>query len=174
MMKVGYAVKKPPMFKGVNYDYWKERMIAFFESNHIDISNVVEKGNHNPLNPQRNEIPRDRWTDEHKSRFLLNSQARNALLCALSHEEYSKVHSFRNAKQMRDTLVITYEGFSKVKRNKLSLLTHKYELFSMEEGEDIQTMFGCFQTIMNKLRSLGRHYDMYDHIDKVLQNLSRK
>ncbi|RZC29387.1 hypothetical protein D0Y65_001102 [Glycine soja] len=154
MMKVGYAVKKPPMFKGVNYDYWKERMIAFFESNHIDISNVVEKGNHNPLNPQRNEIPRDRWTDEHKSRFLLNSQARNALLCALSHEEYSKVHSFRNAKQMRDTLVITYEGFSKVKRNKLSLLTHKYELFSMEEGEDIQTMFGCFQTIMNKLRSL--------------------
>ena len=38
---------------------------------------------------------------------------------------------------MWETLAITYEGSSKVKHNKLSLLTHKYELFSMEEGEDI-------------------------------------
>jgi len=44
----------------------------------------------------------------------------------------------------------------------------------MEEGEDIQTMFGCFQTILNELRSLGRHYDNYDHIDKILWSLSRK
>jgi len=36
----------------------------------------------------------------------------------------------------------------------------------MEDGEDIQTMFQHFQTILNQLRSLGRHYDNYDHIDK--------
>jgi len=41
----------------------------------------------------------------------------------------------------------------------------------MKEGEDIQTMFGHFQTILNKLRSLGRHYD---HNDKILRSLSRK
>jgi len=51
--------------------------------------------------------------------------------------------------------------------NKLSFLTHKYELFSMNEGEDIQTMLERFQTILNELRSLGRHYDNYDHIDKI-------
>jgi len=44
----------------------------------------------------------------------------------------------------------------------------------MEEGEDIQTMFGRFQTILNELHSLGRHYDNYDHIDKILQGISRK
>jgi len=38
-----------PMLKGANYDYWKERMIVFFESTHIDMWNVVEKGNHIPL-----------------------------------------------------------------------------------------------------------------------------
>ena len=59
-MEEGYAANKPPMFKGANYEYSKERMIAFFESTHIDMWDVVEKGNHIPLDVQRNEIPRDR------------------------------------------------------------------------------------------------------------------
>ena len=35
-------------------------------------------------------------------------------------------------------------------------------------------MFGHFQTRLNKLRSLGKTYDNYDHIDKILRSLSRK
>ncbi|KAG4947024.1 hypothetical protein JHK82_043085 [Glycine max] len=54
------------------------------------------------------------------------------------------------------------------------MLTRKYELFSIEENKDIQCMFGHFQTILNELRSLGRTYDNYDHIDKILRSLSRK
>ena len=75
---------------------------------------------------------------------------------------------------MWGTLAIIYEEMSQVKRNKLSLLTHKYELFSMKEGEDIQSMFGRFQTILNELISLGRTYDNFDQIDKILRSLSRK
>jgi len=44
----------------------------------------------------------------------------------------------------------------------------------MEECEDIQSMFGSFQTILNELRSLGRTFDNYDHIDNILRSLSRK
>ena len=44
----------------------------------------------------------------------------------------------------------------------------------MEESEDIQSMFGRFQTILNELRSLDITYDNYDHIDKILISLSRK
>jgi len=90
-MEEGYTVNKPLMFKGANYDYWKEIMISFFEFTHIDMWDIVEKGNHIPLDAQRNEIPKDRWKNEHKSRFLLNSRARNALMHALSQEEYHKV-----------------------------------------------------------------------------------
>ena len=43
----------------------------------------------------------------------------------------------------------------------------------MEENEDIQCMFGCFQANLNELRSLGRTYDNYDHIDKILRSISR-
>ena len=35
-------------------------------------------------------------------------------------------------------------------------------------------MFGCIQTILNELRSLGKTYDDYDHTDKILRSLSRK
>lgn len=72
-----------------------------------------------------------------------------------------------------DTLAITYERSSQVKRNKLSLLTHKHEFFTVEEGEDIQYMIGCFQTILNEFMSLGITFDNYDHIDKILRSLSR-
>uniref|UniRef100_A0A151UIK3 UBN2 domain-containing protein n=2 Tax=Cajanus cajan TaxID=3821 RepID=A0A151UIK3_CAJCA len=75
---------------------------------------------------------------------------------------------------MWDTLAITYEGSLEVKRNKLSLLVRKYELFEMEENESIQTMFGRFQTIINELSFLGRTYHKFDHIEKLLRSLSRK
>ncbi|XP_029124661.1 uncharacterized protein LOC114914982 [Cajanus cajan] len=95
-------------------------------------------------------------------------------MCALSEEEYTKVHSFRSAKQMWDTIALTYEGSLEVKRKMLSLLACKYELFEMEKIESIQTMFGRFQTIVNELSFLGRTYDNFDHIDKLLQSLPRK
>jgi len=44
----------------------------------------------------------------------------------------------------------------------------------MEEGEDIQCMFSNFQAILNELRSLGRTFNNYDHIDKILRSLFRK
>lgn len=75
---------------------------------------------------------------------------------------------------MWDTLAITYEGSNQVRHNKLNLLRRQYELFIMEENEDMQSMFGCFQTTLNKLQSLGRTYDNYDNIDKILRSLSRK
>nr|KYP31693.1 hypothetical protein KK1_047847 [Cajanus cajan]KYP40208.1 hypothetical protein KK1_038464 [Cajanus cajan] len=44
----------------------------------------------------------------------------------------------------------------------------------MGENESIQTMFGRFQTIINELSFLGRTYDNFDHIDKLLCSLLRK
>jgi len=75
---------------------------------------------------------------------------------------------------MWDTLASTYEGSSQVKCNKLILLTCKYELFIMENGEYIQAMFGCFQTILNELCCLNKTFDNYDNIDKILRSLSKK
>lgn len=57
-------------------------------------------------------------------------------MCALSDEEYRKVHAFKGAKEMWDTLVVTYEGSNEGKINKLSLLMREYELFIMLDNEN--------------------------------------
>nr|KYP41253.1 hypothetical protein KK1_037375 [Cajanus cajan] len=170
MKKEGQAMNRPPLFRGTKYDYWKERMIAFFNTCHIGMWDVVEQGKYTPLDEAGNEIPKAHWSEEQKQRFMLNSKARNAFMCALSEEEYNKVHGFKSAKQMWDTLAITYEGSFEVS----ILLARKYELFKMEENKSIQTMFGRFQTIVNELFVLGRTYDNFDHIDKLLRSLPRK
>lgn len=36
---------------------------------------------------------------------------------------------------MQNTLGLTYEGCTKVKRNELSLIVHQYEFFNMEENK---------------------------------------
>jgi len=39
-----------------------------------------------------------------------------------------------------DTLQVTYEGITNVKRSRISTLTHEYELFRMNQNETIQDM----------------------------------
>uniref|UniRef100_A0A0R0KGD3 UBN2 domain-containing protein n=1 Tax=Glycine max TaxID=3847 RepID=A0A0R0KGD3_SOYBN len=123
--------------------------MAHFESIHIDLWDVIEHGNYIPLDDQLNEIPRTSWTDAQRQ-------------------------SYRSAKQKWDKLALTYEGSPQVKCNKLNLLTYKYELFTMEDGEDIQAIFGRFQTILIELCCLNRIFVNYDNIDKILRSLSRK
>ena len=62
-MEEGYFTDKPPLLKGVKYDYQKEWMIAHLESIHIDMWDVVENGNHIPYDNELNEIPRSQWTE---------------------------------------------------------------------------------------------------------------
>ena len=44
------------MFRGVKYDYWKERMIDHFKSMHIDLWDMFKNGNHIPYDAELNEI----------------------------------------------------------------------------------------------------------------------
>lgn len=72
-------------------------------------------------------------------------------MCALSEEEYIKVHAHKDTKDMWDTLDVTYEGCSEVTRNRLSLLTKHFELFTMiDVGSPISI---CFLYPSNTLSS---------------------
>jgi len=58
MENEGQVVNRPPLFKGVIYDYWKQRMIAFFESYHIGMLDMVENWDHIPYGDNLNEFPK--------------------------------------------------------------------------------------------------------------------
>ena len=47
-MEEGFATNKPPLFRGIKDDYWKECMISHFESIHIDLWDVVENRDYIP------------------------------------------------------------------------------------------------------------------------------
>ncbi|GAV68035.1 LOW QUALITY PROTEIN: UBN2 domain-containing protein, partial [Cephalotus follicularis] len=46
---------------------------------------------------------------------------------------------------------VTYEGTNQVKEAKISMLVHEYKMFTMNENEDIKSMFSRFTNIINAL-----------------------
>ncbi|RDY11392.1 hypothetical protein CR513_03948, partial [Mucuna pruriens] len=71
----GHAMNRRPLFKGQNYDYWKQRMMAFFDACHINMWDIVENDNYIPTNKEGAEILRSLWNKEQKTRYLLNPKA---------------------------------------------------------------------------------------------------
>ena len=75
---------------------------------------------------------------------------------------------------MWDTLQVTHEGTTYVKRSRINTLIHEYELFRMNQNESIQDMQKRFTHIVNHLASLGKTFQNEDLINTVLRCLSRK
>ena len=75
---------------------------------------------------------------------------------------------------MWDALQVTHEGTNDVKRSRINILTHEYELFRMYQYETIQDMKKRFTHIVNHLASLGKIFPNKDLIYKVLRCLSRQ
>ena len=89
-------------------------------------------------------------------------------------DEYFRVSNCKNAKEMWDTLQVTHEGTTNVKRSRINTLTNEYELFRMNQNETIQDMQKRFTHIVNHLASLGKIFPNKDLINKVLRCLSRE
>jgi len=75
---------------------------------------------------------------------------------------------------MWDTLQVTHEGTTDVKRSRINTLTHEYELFRMNLNETIQDMQKRFTHIINHLASLEKIFPNEDLVNKVLRCLSRE
>lgn len=73
---------------------------------------IVQNGNYISLDEKGEKLSKNEWTDDQKQTYLLNSKAQKSLMCVLSKEQYGKVHTYKGAKEMWETLVITYEGFA--------------------------------------------------------------
>eukprot|EP00252_Welwitschia_mirabilis_P004266 TRINITY_DN14557_c0_g1_i1.p1 TRINITY_DN14557_c0_g1~~TRINITY_DN14557_c0_g1_i1.p1 ORF type:complete len:129 (-),score=24.27 TRINITY_DN14557_c0_g1_i1:8-394(-) len=117
----GQAVSRPPFFNGSNYAHWKSKMSILWTSLNLDIWAVVEYGYTPPteIDIHGKEVPkpRDNWDASDKK--MMNAQAMNVIICALSTKEYDRVVQCTTAKDMWDTLRIAHEGTNIVKNSKL-------------------------------------------------------
>ncbi|GAV77149.1 UBN2 domain-containing protein, partial [Cephalotus follicularis] len=102
--------------------------------------------------------PRNTYNEDDRRRVQLNAKAKLVIICAINSSEFNRFSSCNSAKEMWDRLEVTYDGTNQVKDAKISMLVHDYELFSMNENEDIKSMFTRFTNIINALQSLDKTY----------------
>jgi len=79
-------------------------------------------------------------------------------------EESKRVDECDAAKKVWDTLKIHHEGTSHVKETRIYIGVRKFEIFEMNEEENIDEMYSRFTSIVNELRSLGKNYTTRDRI----------
>jgi len=152
-------------------------MQIFIEAIDLNIWETIEIGPYVPTivdasTSTTTEKPRDKWSEEDRRRVQYNLKAKNIITSAIGIDEYFRVSNYSNAKEMWDTLQLTHEGTTDVKRSRVNTLTHEYELFRMNTNE--KSMQKRFTHIVNHLVSLGKSFPNEDLINKVLICLSRE
>ncbi|GJW00072.1 hypothetical protein Tco_1555323 [Tanacetum coccineum] len=80
----------------------------------------------------------------------------------------------KTAKEICDTLLITHQGNSHVKDNKIDLLVQQYQQFTIPEEESIDSVFARFNTIITSLKALDEGFSSKNYVRKFLRALHLK
>ncbi|GJZ19949.1 zf-CCHC domain-containing protein [Tanacetum coccineum] len=78
------------------------------------------------------------------------------------------------AKGIWQSLLITHQGNSQVKDNKIDLLVQQYEQFTILEEESIDSGFARFNTIITSLKALDKGFSSKNNVRKFLRALHSK
>ncbi|KAK9008293.1 hypothetical protein V6N11_075193 [Hibiscus sabdariffa] len=168
------SIDKPPYFNGAHYSHWKNRMMIFVQSVDYLLWDVIEDG---PTIPMKRvgelQVPKERheWSAQERKQVKLNAKAMHILLCALGPEEFAKVSSCDNAKEIWDKLEVVHEGINEVKETKIGLLNLNYENFKMDPNEDIKAMFNRFSIIVNELKGFREAIPEDKFVRKLIYSL---
>ncbi|GAV88795.1 zf-CCHC domain-containing protein/UBN2 domain-containing protein [Cephalotus follicularis] len=117
--------------------------------------------------------PRNLYDDNDRKRVQINAKAKHIIICAINSNDFNRISSCISAKEMWDRLQVTYEGTNQVKEAKISMLVHEYEMFTMNENEDIKSMFSRFTNIINALQALDKIYSNSEMVKNILRFLPR-
>ncbi|GJX77926.1 zf-CCHC domain-containing protein [Tanacetum coccineum] len=92
----------------------------------------------------------------------------------LPKKEYERIFMCKTAKDIWQSLLITHQGNSQVKDNKIDLLVQKYEQFTILEEESIVSGFARFNTIITSLKALDEGFSSKNYVRKFLRALHPK
>ncbi|GJW29572.1 hypothetical protein Tco_0046447 [Tanacetum coccineum] len=138
----GQSMQRPPLFESDSFIYWKNRFETYVKSKDLDLWHVITDGDFQPIvqNPETklNEvIPFEKQIDDLKKKLEKNNEAKMVIYNALPRKEYERIFMCNTAKEIWKTLLITHQGNSQVKDNKIDLLVQQYEQFVIFEDKSI-------------------------------------
>jgi len=90
----GVSINKPPLFYGLNYQFWKVRMKIFVESLDKRIWDAIENGPFIPTIEKDNvsvEKSWSQWTESESKKAKFYWIAKNIITSALNSNEFSRV-----------------------------------------------------------------------------------
>ncbi|GKC45829.1 zf-CCHC domain-containing protein [Tanacetum coccineum] len=175
----GQSMQRPPLFESDSFIYWKNRFETYVKSKDLDLWYVITNGDFQHivqnLKTKLDEvIPFEKQTDDHKKRLAKNNDAKMVIYNALPRKEYEKNFMCNTTKEIWKTLLITHQGNSQVKDNKIDLLVQQYEQFIISEDESIDSAFARFNTIITSLKALDEGYSSKNYVRKFLRALHPK
>ncbi|GJU55717.1 hypothetical protein Tco_1229431 [Tanacetum coccineum] len=175
----GQSMQRPPLFESDSFIYWKNRFETYVKSKDLDLWHVITNGDFQPIvqNPETKldeVIPFEKQTDDLKRKLAKNNEAKMVIYNALPRKEYERIFMCNTAKEIWKTLLITHQGNSQVKDNKIDLLVQQYEQFVIFEDESIDSAFARFNTIITSLKALDEGYSSKNYVRKFLRALHPK
>ncbi|GJY97692.1 hypothetical protein Tco_0514602 [Tanacetum coccineum] len=151
----GQSMQRPPLFESDSFIYRKNRFETYVKSKDLDLWHVITKGDfiaiqNNPETKLDEVVPFEKQNDDFNKRLAKNNEAK------------------------METLLITHQGNSQVKDNKIDLLVQQYEKFVISEYKSIDSAFARFNTIITSIKALDEGYSSKNYIRKFLRALHPK
>ena len=76
-------------------------------------------------------------------------------MSSLAPDEFRKVNGIESAKQIWDTLKVSFEGDKSVRKGNIELLHGELKRFVFLQGETTQAMFDRLMALVNRIIALG-------------------
>ncbi|GJW95358.1 zf-CCHC domain-containing protein [Tanacetum coccineum] len=175
----GQSMQRPPLFESDHFIYWKNRFETYVKAKDLDLWHIILNGDFPPV--AKNEVtqilevvPFEEQSDDLKKKLAKNNEAKMVLYNALPKKEYERIFMCKTAKDIWQSLLITHQGNSQVKDNKIDLLVQQYEQFTILEEESIDSGFARFNTIITSLKALDEGFSSKNYVRKFLRALHPK
>nr|GEW35487.1 putative reverse transcriptase, RNA-dependent DNA polymerase [Tanacetum cinerariifolium] len=107
-------------------------------------------------------------------KLVKNNEAKMVIYNALPRKEYERIFMCKITKEILDTLLITHQGNSQVKDNKIDLLVQQYKQFTIPKEESIDNAFARFNTIITSLKELDEGLSSKNYVRKFFKALHPK
>nr|GEW92445.1 zf-CCHC domain-containing protein/DUF4219 domain-containing protein/UBN2 domain-containing protein [Tanacetum cinerariifolium] len=175
----GKSMQRPPFFKNDHFIYWKNRFETYVKAKDLDLWHIILNGDFPPI--AKNEVtqilevvPFEEQSDDLKKKLPKNNEAKMVFYNALPKKEYERIFRCKTAKDVCKSLLITHQGNSQVKDNKIYLLVQQYEQFTILEKESIDSGFARFNTVITSLKALDEGFSSKNYVRKYLRALHPK
>ncbi|XP_057808926.1 uncharacterized protein LOC131023403 [Salvia miltiorrhiza] len=150
------------------------RMVSFIRVVDENAWTSVEEGWTTPCDEEGKTKHRSKWSSTDLAASNANQKALNSIQNAVTMEVFVVISMCSTAKEAWEVLMNTYEGNSKVKKQRLQQLTTRFEELKMDENETISNFHGKILSIPNESFSLGEKILEEKLVRKVMHALPER